>query len=177
MWISFRIGALYLPSVLVLIFTSLIIAQLCRLSRARREMSVGDTSAEKNERQLRVMLLLVATSFIILRLPYSLCTIVKEANYHLFQVRPLTTKAKRIWLAFVCTNCVAAINYAINFFLFCFSGSLFRQKLYDCLACRKRTALAIQSKVTRFTSASSSPSIGKTKFRLVPTNAPPSEST
>ena len=182
-WISFRIGAFYLPTILVFIFTTAIITQLRRLAGARRELSsTVDAKAQKNERQLCTMLLLVATAFLILRLPYSICVIIRDANYDMMSVpsTEISRKALRIWLALDVTYCVAAVNYAINFFLFCFSGSLFRQKLFKTLKCQKAlpatSGSSGHSRTSRFTISSASPYIKRSQFRMVPTTEQPHQS-
>ena len=78
------------------------------------------------------MLLLVAITFVFLRAPYSLLSVIHEATYgNQYGENP------QMDLALDITYCIAVLNYAINFFLFCVSGTMFRRAFVNCVTCAK----------------------------------------
>lgn len=80
------------------------------------------------------MLLAVATTFIIIRLPYIVCYYIDLEKRSLFKDLD-GWKSLTLYTLKTVTYVIAVINYAINFFLYCLSGSLFR-KQFRSLLCK-----------------------------------------
>ena len=100
-------------------------------------MEGQDSSAwnrDTREKQLTAMLLAVASTFIIIRLPYIVCYYIDLEKKRLFKDLD-GWKSFTIYTLKTVTYVIAVINYAINFFLYCLSGSLFR-KQFRSLFCK-----------------------------------------
>ena len=160
-WIVFRVLSLLIPAILVFVFTAFIIIRVKRMSLLRREIStVRQTTtgggrnkvSDSDQRQLNIMLLLVAITFLILRLPYSIMTYVHELKYGSNHYADFADD-----MIYDATYCLAVFNYCINFFLFCLSGSVFRKTFFSCLQCEKlnRTLSTRSSRATMYSNASS----------------------
>ena len=162
-WISLRVGSLLVPGLLMMIFTVLIAVCLCRAEEARmRRLSTNSSKSGtlqaynrvcRLEHQLTVMLLAVAISFILFRLPYTVTFYVKHyENIHF----PETDiwRSYRIVFALKITDIFVSLNYASNFFLYCLCGSTFRKqftKLFQSREVKRR-----ESTVTRMSHVISS---------------------
>ncbi|KAK2145882.1 hypothetical protein LSH36_650g02034 [Paralvinella palmiformis] len=153
-WLVLRVGSLLLPGIIVIVLTVLIVVNLARAKVVRRrtlnEERVGTSAAARAQRwptrssiesQLTAMLLAVALAFIILRLPYTILYYVNEYKSKLW--RPLDRFfSYRIYVATKVTDLFAATNYAVNFFLYCLTGSTFRNQLRIVFGCnRKRSGI------------------------------------
>ncbi len=133
-------GELVIPSVVVCLFTGLIIRKLSQASRARQRQLEGQKiarvpSSVSQERQLTYILLAVAVTFVAIRLPYVVTFYLNEYKKKLW---PLLTSWESYYIytansiAYVCS----VINYSINFFLYCLCGSTFRWVLISfCTVC------------------------------------------
>ena len=128
-WAMFRVTSFFIPSFVIIIITILIIIKLKQMSSLRRKVLTKTRQTGRNkisegdQRQLNIMLLLVAITFLVLRLPKS----VMSYRHYSFAY----------FFAMDVAYCLAILNYCINFFLFCLSGSLFRKALFSCLKCKK----------------------------------------
>jgi hypothetical protein len=137
-WISLRVGSLFLPGLLMIIFTILIGVYLSRAQdvRAHRLSTISANSCavearhrvSRLERQLTIMLLAVAISFILFRLPYTIAFYINHYKKVLFSNKDIW-RNYRIFYAYKMTDIFVSINYASNFFLYCWCGSTFRKQL------------------------------------------------
>ena len=112
------VGELAIPSVIVTVFTALIICQLVKASRQRAALTSGQQNrAGMNE---TVALVSVAIAFVTLRAPYFVSytyyLITKDNSPSSLQARDLT-------------YIFAILNYAINFFLYMITTRTFRTEL------------------------------------------------
>ena len=82
------------------------------------------------ENQLTIMLLLVATLFLILLFPAYFRFI-----YTVFAERDTPSQYARVLLVFQITGKLYTTNSGINFFLYCLSGKKFRNDLKEILSC------------------------------------------
>lgn len=133
------VGELFLPSIIVAIFTALIIIRLARArNRIPGQQSITTRTEERVARrrcrdaQLTMSLLSVAVAFVILRLPYIIFYELNQAEkkQHLSEWMKF-----RIYVAYQITYLLAVTNYAINFFLYVISGVRFRLELLNLLTC------------------------------------------
>ena len=140
-WTVWVVGTLAIPCLLVFIFTILIVYKLMRAVQVRMELTVSANNPDvgANERQISRMFTLVAIAFLVLRTPYTVSFIASEFKVK-FGTMDMHSDAssKAVWLATEVTRCMEIMNYAINFFLYYFSGSIFRQKLLKHVFCCKR---------------------------------------
>ena len=138
-WIMIRVGSLLIPGVLVLVFTALIIWKLREFHTTSQNHMIitingiktiheSDQRFTEVDKQHIAMLIIVAIFFLLLRLPYIVM-------YYVFSYREafigsdVSPELKhRLWLALDICYALAALNYAVNFFLYCFSSSLFRDR-------------------------------------------------
>ncbi len=127
-------GELVIPSVIVCIFTGLIIRKLSEASRNRRQQLEGQRmvrmpSSVSQERQLTYILLAVAITFVLVRLPYVVTYYVNEYKEEMWgHLTPWQNFY--IYTANKIANVLSVVNYCINFFLYCLCGSTFRYKVY-----------------------------------------------
>ena len=141
-------GEMFIPSILVAIFTALIIWKLTRARAARMSSQEGQRESRRRarERQPTINLLAIAITFITIRLPY----IVAYQMYMQMNKRDVTNEAEawehvRVYAAYCITFVFAVMNYAINFLLYCIFSSNFRSELKRCLGCRSGSREAINS--------------------------------
>ena len=137
-WIVLRIGSLLLPGLIMCVVTGLIIFTLAKAKdqRMRRLSSRQQCNVESKEhvskhnmeRQLTIILLAVALSFILLRLPYTITYYVNSYKSQIWD--PLSLERSMVIYTFnKIADVIATSNYAINFFLYCVCGSTFRNQL------------------------------------------------
>ena len=116
-----------------------------RRSKMDSQQSLGRRGGKRDvEQQLTVMLVAVATTFIVLRLPYTVSYYVDQESDAIG-----VYVAKKVFEIFFVTN------YAINFFLYCLSGSAFRNQLilvFRCSAGKKQSSRYGTSMQTKTTS-------------------------
>ncbi len=129
-----------LTSVIVAVMTGIIIYKLMRSRKERSELSGGKTSGSSTtaqDRQLTVMLVVVASTFVVLRAPY---TIIWYLSHYrntqpFFPVLP--ENLRRLSEGLNISYVLYMMNYAINFFLYSLSGRRFRETLAGlCCGCR-----------------------------------------
>ena len=141
-WVVNKIGSIILPCVLVLIFTIGIVIELKRMSKKRTQLTGGAAGIHNkdvsNEKQLSRMLLTVAIATLILRLPYTIMFIPLDKRYDIWG-----DDIRNSWFEFylhlfkdICFI-IAVTNFAINFFLYYFTGKTFRKSLWKCLKCQE----------------------------------------
>ena len=129
-WIlSVIFGELVIPSIIVVIFTALIIVKLMKVKERRlsiREQQ-GKRSKAKKDNQATIALLAVSIAFVTLRTPYIFTySLLTTRN----QVLPNMTDWQELHLegavniAFI----LAVTNYAINFLLYIITGKTFRDE-------------------------------------------------
>ena len=133
-WIFLRFGSMFIPGVIILVFTALICILLAK-ARAKRHQQLnghhrtGSSRTRSLDMQLTVMLLAVAFAFIAMRLPYTILYYIDMFNDG--DTSPL------YYLFLKMSDLLATLNYAVNFFLYCLSGSTFRQQFLIMLHCDK----------------------------------------
>ena len=121
-------GELVIPSVVVCIFTALIIRKLSDASKHRKRV-LRMSSSVSQERQVTYILLAVAITFVVIRLPYVVTFYVNEYKEELW---PHLSDWEKfyIYAANRIAYVLSVVNYCINFFLYCLCGSTFRYKIY-----------------------------------------------
>lgn len=135
-WAINAFGSLFIPSIILFIVTVMIIFKLTEMSRQRRRL-MGQDRTNPIERQLTCILIVVVVAFLLLRLPYAVC-------YYLWMNRkyiwsPVTTLISHAtYTAYKLSDVLASSNYAVNFYLYCFAGSTFREQFLALLCCRSR---------------------------------------
>ena len=155
-WAILKVGSLVLPCALIFIFTFMIIASLRRMKRQRAQMTTtSDDVSSKTalETQLTVMLLTVAVVTLILRLPYTIVYVPFKYKYDIWERDEFEDTWAELYLHIIRDVCyvIASVNYMINFFLFCLTGSILRKNLAACLRCKQVKARPLSSKYNRAT--------------------------
>ncbi|XP_046565915.1 rhodopsin-like [Haliotis rubra] len=139
----------FIPATCLILFNVLIILLLRRSSAQRRNMlSQSDPSlleARRQERQVTIMLVVVAVTFLVLTIPrcisviafHSMCTnnsdVMCTARRQLFST--LTTQ-------------IADTNHAINFYLYFLTGRRFREYFLKFFKCRGLLYMKVSSSNT-----------------------------
>lgn len=139
-WVVIKLGELILPSVIVSIFTALILKKLTKATQRRKQLSQGQRQmlARSSESQLTVTLLGIAITFVFVRLPYSITYYINEYKEEMW--KPLNKWTSfYIYAANAIAMVLAVTNYSINFFLYCFCGSSFRNEFWRVMRCRSRS--------------------------------------
>ena len=167
--IVFSLLTMFIPMVIILIFNSLIIFKIHRANQKRKLISALQISRNSicsqnnnnfgfysnlmnsnkkykfnNEFQkITSLLILTSISFVIVNLPYFICWClffyfyrIKHFNQHLIKNPTLIYFSGTINL----TEIFYVLNFAINFFLYCASGKMFRQQLSESLCSKKKAA-------------------------------------
>ena len=127
-------GELMIPSLVVCIFTALIIRKLTQATRNRRLQLEGQRMLRKpslvsQERQLTYILLAVAITFVLIRLPYVVTFYINEYKEEMWP-HLSDFESFYIYAANRIAYVLSVVNYCINFFLYCLCGSTFRYKIY-----------------------------------------------
>ena len=132
-WAVNRVGSLFIPSITIFFFTTILLIKLHRVRRKRSQITRQNHISSSLESQLTAMLILVAVAFLLLRIPYTV-------TYYVHDFWPKSDKDMRnkLWAAKQITDVVATSNYSINFFLFCLAGSSFRSQFMSLICCRPR---------------------------------------
>ncbi len=148
-----------LTSVAVAVMTGIIIYKLMRSRKQRSELSGGNSkmsgsSTAAQDRQLTVMLVVVASTFVVLRAPY---TIIWYLSHYrntqpFFPVLP--ENLRRLSEGLNISYVLYMMNYAINFFLYSLSGRRFRETLAGLCCGRRHGNQGMSSAVTMSTLAS-----------------------
>ena len=143
-WVILRIGSLLLPAAIILTLTTLLVYNLQRARRKRRQTLHDGQACHEHTRdrlivvsmetQLTSMLLAVSCSFLLLRLPYAVSYYINEYKEELWHP-PNRELYTTIYHAHKLCDIVSTLNYAINFFLYCVCGSTFRQELKTLVTC------------------------------------------
>ena len=140
-----RVGSLFLPSAIIVVFTVLILIYLHRAKKLRLAQLEGQgqgqlankkSAASNVDLQLTIMLVSVAIAFIVLRLPYTVTYYLNTYKKELFVPLDIWL-SYRIYLANKVCDMIAISNYAVNFFLYCLCGSSFRNRLERLVTCGK----------------------------------------
>ena len=167
MWVVIRGGELVCPSLIVCVFTSLIIFKLAKASKNRHkqlegQVNKGKSRGSSHERQLTIILVAVAITFVVIRLPYTITFYVNEYKEEVWV--PLDKWFSfKIYVINSIAQVLAVVNYAINFFLYCMCGSTFRRELWKAFGCSHKNGQRNHTSIT--TAASPSPSRkGETKL-------------
>ena len=139
LFIVFGLGELLVPSIIVSLFTVIIIYKLSKASAERSRAVEGQRSSNQKrsskESQPTKALVSIASTFVLLRLPYIITFYINEYKEELW---PDMTKLQsfHIYTAYSLTFVFSTLNYAISFLLFCVTGNTFRKELRKCfLSC------------------------------------------
>jgi hypothetical protein len=132
------VGDLILPSVIVAIFTGLIIATLMKTHQQLTMSSDSQVSNQSNRKdnQPTIALLAVAIAFIVLRTPYIIAYTIYANSSKLFSGRD-DWRTWRLQVSKDVTFTIAIINYAINFFLYVITGKQFREEFKKFILCKR----------------------------------------
>lgn len=124
------------PSIIISISTIIILIHLRKAKKARMNRLEGQkksltnsTNTHKSKQaQLTVMLLLVAITFVLIRLPFSITYHTDRILKSLYDGVSHKRKEEGFkWLVAIrITSLLAVCNHSINFFLYCLGGSAFR---------------------------------------------------
>ena len=139
-WISMKVGEFLLPTLLVWIFTALLIHTLVVSRHFRRQQTIVQHQTVKQkkdiqERQLTTTLLAIALTFSLTRLPR---IILWYTNY-IIQHRDIDVSVKTnhsITEGSKVSLAIYAINYATNFFFYCVFSSAFRKEMKKKFCCK-----------------------------------------
>ena len=146
-----RIGSLFLPSLIIVIFTTLILtclhlAKIHRSAHFEGQVHVSKKSAKLSNMdfQLTAMLISVAIAFLVLRLPYTMSFYLTMYKNDIWV--PLDPRVDlQIYFANKICDVIAISNYTVNFFLYCLCGSSFRAHFVALLTCQKNKMATIAS--------------------------------
>jgi len=88
------------------------------------------TSFQTTQRQLTIMLVTICCAAVCLQLPYTIIYLINDEKKSLWpgQYDDMVVRAK-IYLCMKVAEMFATSNYAVNFALYCVSGSAFRQSV------------------------------------------------
>ncbi len=113
------------PFIIMLLCNIYIISITIRSARIRT-LGIGSRSTASRHRQLSLMLMLVTFAFVLLTLPSCL-------YFVFFRHRMSSKKYSRSYryMVQICLSSVQFTSHAINFFLYCFSATNFRNELRD----------------------------------------------
>ncbi|XP_076464240.1 uncharacterized protein LOC143296279 [Babylonia areolata] len=144
----------FLPSLLLLLGNSALTASLYRSVRQARQMSsradTTTTNREKAASSLTVTLMCVSVTFLCLTLPVSVFLITEK--YLDFSDAYYVAWLELVW---VVVSLLWYCNYAINFYLYCLTGTKFRAQCRRLLLCGAgRGARAMTTSATLVTSTS-----------------------
>ena len=140
-WAVLRVGSLYLPAVIIFIFTFLLVRGLRKMASDSTDQFEGQqaaTASQSINAQLTKMLIGVCIMFLLFRLPYTVAYNIDY--YYLFSddVLLINTWGDYVSKIFLnVTDILATSNYALNFFLYFVTGSKFRMQLITLLSCKK----------------------------------------
>ena len=131
------IGELLVPSVIVLVFTILIIKKLRKAQLQRMYSKEGQKDVKKDDRkntQTTIALLAVSIAFVTLRTPYAIMYPIHLYDHNifadLFQLSTFRIVYNQVMYILV------VINYTINFPLYIITGKKFRKEFVNFVLCR-----------------------------------------
>ncbi|CAH1796314.1 unnamed protein product [Owenia fusiformis] len=128
-WLDLTVASL-LPFLMLIICNVLIIVQLMRSKKRRQEMNVSSSRTD-HTRSMTIMLLAISFIFVILTSPI----VIYEAGYQDFAKDRSPLGRARDALVWAIVNMFLYLNHAINFFMYCLSGSRFREEMRRLLCC------------------------------------------
>lgn len=155
--VSLRFGTLFIPFVLIITLTLLIIWNLSRARRHRRRHLVGQQhhAISSVQRQLTLMLLAVSINFLIIRLPYTIAYYLNHNKKTIWV--PLSVRhSNNLFAAWRMTDVLATSNYCLNFFLYCLCGSVFRRQLLLLLRCFRPDSNLQRTRISLMSSSNES---------------------
>ena len=132
----------WLPSIIDLIFTFIMILEIRNLSNRRRIIITSNRSSSlrnQKDRQLTMMLLATSISFFLLTLPYSLF----ELDRKLFDCKTLYLFVDKKNLRKLQRTCLFLVdlNHSTNLIFYFICAETFRNKLNRLFMCRKNTRI------------------------------------
>ena len=125
-WIAFCLVSM-LPLIIVIVSNAVIIRALIGYNDRRRTIAMM-SNAESNFRQTTLMCLAVSVAFFVCVTP----------NFALLVGRPYwkaaVTDRSALNVTDAVDNILLYVNHSVNFFLYCLTGKVFREELYDLLS-------------------------------------------
>ena len=135
-----------IPFVLVTVFNLLILKQL--LTKYFQSQSTREMFRKSKMRiELTVMVLAVSMCFICLNIPYFIAWTIQ--NLQTFNPDSMYTVQRNSDVLRV-TRTIFSINYSINFFVYCLTGSYYRGVILNMLGCRPNRAASIRRRRAGF---------------------------
>lgn len=126
--------SLFLPAIFIFFANMTILINVYLANKRRSQLRVGKESS-LNMAGMTVHLLTVSLVFIVLNTP----DLVAQLQQNFYAMVPdAGPSGARLYLWYTIARYLAATNYAINFFLYCLSGRLFRNQMKH-LFCQKST--------------------------------------
>jgi len=89
--------------------------------------STAKDSSKSTQRQLTIMLVTVCVAAVCLQLPYMTLYLINDRRYSWWPDGKGSVRFAWIYAAKEIAEAISIANYAVNFFLFCVSGSAFRR--------------------------------------------------
>lgn len=133
------IGEMVVPSVIVTIFTLLIIWKLAiaRRERLRMRMRPGNDRKcgrrpKSSELQPTIALVAIAIVFVSIRMPYVIMFFINEYKKVIWTCIDKWLSYK-IYVIYSMSMVLAVLNYAVNFCLYCVTGNTFRTEVRRCM--------------------------------------------
>jgi len=99
--------------------------------------ATSTTCFKSTQRQLTVMLVTICCAAVFLQLPYTILYLINAEKYSLWPDHH--SLHAKMYLSKMVTDMIATSNYAVNFALYCVSGSAFRHSVR--LMCQRRWTL------------------------------------
>ena len=135
------VGEMVLPSLIVTIFTLLIIWRLALARQERVRMRQGDGQMPSGRRQKTsevqptIALIAIAIVFVSIRMPYVIMFFVNMYKKDIWHCLDKWLSYK-IYAVYTLSMVLAVLNYAVNFCLYCFTGTAFRTEVRRCMVHR-----------------------------------------
>lgn len=143
-WIDATVYS-FLPFMLLLIMNFIIVVVISKANAKKQRMTNNFKSKRKDEqksavisRKLTIMLLSVTCTFLLLTGPAMVLNTMRELGKPYFDLSLPKDFAKYI-LTRQISRVLLYLNHSINFFLYCLTGSKFRQELIAMLRCLSAT--------------------------------------
>ncbi len=140
---SYTVIVVLIPILFIFISNMLIIVQTAKQNSLRKNLTnddlVSHSELKKHTDTTRMTrtLLVISFSYVFLNLPY----LIVWSIYYI-----VNDEGDFLYILFKLTEIIFLCNYGIKFFLYCVSGSVFRQRLSTSLQANTTSKLLIQKK-------------------------------
>ena len=144
-WVDLVLTSL-LPFSLLIGSNSLLMWKVASSIRSVKKLTsatngaVGDAVTQRKKMSTSLNLTLICLSAMFLLLTSPICLYLVIDHYYDFDLNNMTDPvlSARVALAWAVTNNLWYANSALNFYLYCLSGSKFRQQVWSCVCCLPR---------------------------------------